>query len=73
MCDNPSCTSERILSVDAKCSDLCMLEFNGVQRSDYVPGDIGISDSEDYINFQYCLECGKVQGRFPIEDPEFAS
>jgi len=72
MCDNPNCTSERILSVDAKCNDLCMVDFNGAQRDDYVPGDIGISDNEDYISFDYCLECGKVQGKFPIDDPKFS-
>jgi len=49
-----------------------MVDFNGAQRDDYVPGDIGISDNEDYISFDYCLECGKVQGKFPIDDPKFS-
>jgi len=50
-----------------------MLEFNGAQKDGYVPDDIGVGDDEDYISLQYCLECGKVQGEFPIENPEFAS
>lgn len=70
MCDGVGCISERILSLNAKCSDLCMVEYQGNQHDGYVPNDIGVSDSEDYINIDYCLECGKIQGEFPIKDPD---
>lgn len=66
-----SCDSERILGVSAKCSDLCACDFNGFERDGYVPHDIGIGGG-DYIEFDLCLECGKVQGQFPLEDPEFS-
>ena len=68
-CDK--CESNRILSVGACCSDLCSVEFNGVGQSNYVPRDIGLGGG-DYVEFNVCLECGKVQGQFPIKDPEFA-
>lgn len=68
-CDK--CGSDRILGVGAKCSDMCTVDFNGVDQSDYVPRDIGLGGG-DYLEFDVCLECGKVQGEFPLEDPEFA-
>jgi len=37
--------------------------------NDYVPGDFGIGGG-DYIRFDYCLECGKIQGDFPLEITE---
>jgi len=65
------CGSNRILSVTAKCSDCCAVDFNGADQSDYVPSDCGIG-GYDYISFQLCLQCGKVQGEFPLDDPEFS-
>lgn len=64
------CESDRIINVGAKCSDLCNVEFNGVEHDGYVPSDIGIG-SGDYIDLDYCLECGKIQGKFPIKNPSF--
>ena len=69
-CDR--CQSERILEINAKCSDMCSVNFNGVIQSDYVPSDIGLGENEDYVNFDLCLTCGKVQGKFPLIDPNFA-
>lgn len=69
-CDR--CGSERILDIDAKCSDMCSTEFGGVQDCDYAPYDVGIGGG-DYVTFDLCLECGKVQGEFPVEDPSFAT
>jgi hypothetical protein len=30
----------------------------------YVPDDMGIGGG-DYVEFDYCLQCGQIQGRFP--------
>ena len=68
-CDK--CKSERILNVIAKCSDLSVMQFNGIEHEGYVPRDVGLGNG-DYIEFDVCLDCGKVQGTFPLEDPEFA-
>jgi hypothetical protein len=61
------CGSARILSVNAKCSDLCFVSINGHEKSDYVPDDLGIGGG-DYIELELCLNCGKVQGKFPLPE-----
>ena len=70
VCDQ--CGASRLLSVSAKCSDLChvMDPNDGERETDgYVPRDLGIGGG-DYLEFKYCLQCGKIQGSFPItEDP----
>jgi len=69
-CQN--CGKDRIVSVVAKCSDLCHAQFKNTEHEGYVPQGIGISDNEDYISFSFCLDCGQIQGNFPItEDPQF--
>lgn len=62
-----SCKSERIMEVSAKCSDMCSLQYHDMERHDYVPRDIGIGGG-DYIEFEYCLDCGLIQGEFPLEE-----
>jgi len=66
-CD--SCGSDRILSLNAKCSDRCTASFNGVHREGYAPSVANVSGG-DYVTPSVCLECGKVQGSFPVEGPE---
>ena len=53
-----------------KSSDLCHIEMGEAEYDGECPRDIGIGGG-DYINIDYCLECGKIQGNFPIEDPQF--
>jgi hypothetical protein len=72
-CD--SCDSIRLVSVEAKCSDCCDVQIGSASNTGYVPNDIGIGGG-DYIEMDYCLDCGKIQGDFPFEpsllecDPE---
>ncbi len=67
ICINPNCNSARIVAVMGKCSELFNVENrSGVGRYDgYVPIDLGIG-GEDYIEFSHCLECGQIQGKFPL-------
>ena len=68
-----NCGSDRLMAVSGKTSDLCATVFKGVGHDQgYVPGDIGMGDNEDYLDFTYCLECGMIQGEFPLPDPSFA-
>jgi len=67
-CDG--CSSDRLLSVGGKTSDLFNAEFHNVGYEGYVPSDLGIGGS-DYIEMEICLDCGKVQGILKAEDPEF--
>lgn len=61
------CESERIISVNAKCSDCCFCTINGHESDGYVPQDVlfGKGGWGDYVNFELCLECGQMQGSFP--------
>ena len=60
------CSSNRIASVSAKCSDLCIVEIAGVEHDGYVPKDMGIGGG-DYVEIDLCLDCGHAQGTWPLE------
>jgi hypothetical protein len=67
-CDK--CNSERVASIMGKCSDLSVINLLGIEHEGYVPDDVGIGGG-DYMRFDLCLDCGKVQGEFPLPDPKF--
>ena len=69
-CDN--CSSDRIVLVDAKCSDMCTIQYGGLEHMGYVPKEFGIG-SGDYIEMAICYHCGKVQGIKGITDEEIRS
>ena len=69
-CDK--CGSDRVISYSAKCSDLCFTRYKGKEYDGYVPRvDIDIDEYGDYLQPSICLECGKVQGKFPKCEPNF--
>lgn len=61
------CGSERVAHVSGKTSDMCYVQIAGKELVGYVPVDMGIGGM-DYLEFDYCLECGQIQGDFPIPD-----
>jgi len=62
------CGSERIAGIGAKCSDLCYTTLPGRKDIDgYVVDGLGIGGG-DYVEFDYCLDCGQLQGTFPITE-----
>ena len=65
------CKGKRILSITAKCSDLCVVENaeNMKEHQGYVPSLPNIGGN-DYIRMKVCLDCGQIQGGFPIKTPE---
>jgi len=63
------CGADRIASINAKSSDLNCVEIDGIEHDGYVPDDIGIGGG-DYVEFTWCLHCGKIQGDFPVPTPE---
>lgn len=65
------CGSERIISISSKSSDLNYFQYNGKEYEGYVVEDIGIGEGGDYIEFSWCLDCGQIQGNFPIEERDF--
>jgi len=48
--------------MDTKTSDGQYLTYN-----DYVPEDLNIGGA-DHISMTVCLDCGKIQGEFPIDE-----
>ena len=66
------CGSDRIMRINGKTSDMFDCSYASIEHQGYVPEGIVIGDGGygDYINFEFCLECGKIQGKFPITDDE---
>ena len=65
------CGSVRILAVGGKASDLCVVSIVSdgevYEHDGYVPSDINIGGG-DYIELDICLDCGTVQGDWPLTD-----
>ena len=59
------CGGLRLARVLARCSDRCGIDLAGGHRHGSVPPDLGIGGGDD-VRFAYCLDCGHVQGRFPL-------
>lgn len=61
------CQSKRVALINAKCADLCHFECDadGVERNDYPP-ELDSLATYKYIRIEICLDCGTVQGKFPI-------
>jgi len=64
-----NCKSNRLTDVSAKCSDLFNIKYKDGWKDGYVTGGIG---GGDYLEFQYCLECGQIQDKFPVKDPDLS-
>jgi len=58
------CKSNKVATVSAKCSDMCYWRLGHGERDGYVPTEMGIGGG-DYVEFDYCLDCGQLQGDWP--------
>ena len=67
-CDK--CSSDRLLTIGGKVSDMFNASFKTADYEGYVPHDLGVGGG-DYIEVEICLDCGKVQGIEKAQDPEF--
>ena len=61
------CKKDMLVKVQAKCKDMCRIQYNGNEYDGYTPGGIGIGGG-DYVEFTYCLNCGQIQDSFPMSD-----
>lgn len=61
------CEGERIANFGAKCSDMFDVQMGDKEHNGYVPGDFGIGGG-DYIRVEFCLDCGQMQGDFPLPE-----
>lgn len=64
-CSN--CESSRIADVRSKARDLSIFGYNNLEVDGYLPYGVGIGGG-DYCELSYCLDCGMIQGDFPISD-----
>ena len=60
------CASQRTASVMSHAQDRHVINIVGCEEYvDYMPHDLGIGGGND-CSFTYCLDCGQIQGRFPL-------
>ena len=64
------CESGRILSMISICYKEFFVDINGHKYEGHVLDGIGIGGG-DYVRFDYCLECGQIQGEFPLAKTDF--
>ena len=61
------CNSKRILKAGCKCSDMFYASIGDKEYDGYVPNDLGIGGRYgDYLDIEFCLDCGQLQGQFPL-------
>jgi len=60
------CGSERIVNILGHCVDECCIRLGNFEDMNYVPDDMEIGGGDD-LEFSYCLDCGKIQGEFPVQ------
>jgi hypothetical protein len=71
---NLTCCEKPIVIVfQAKCSDMCAVDIvepstekTLAMHEGYVPNDLGVGGG-DYVGFDYCGNCGKIIGEFPLD------
>lgn len=59
------CNSPRVAHLSAKSSDLNFVILGDAEHYGYVPEDMGIG-SDDYVELAWCLDCGQIQGFWPL-------
>lgn len=65
------CKSERVLSASGKSSDCNSGQIGRKEYvGDYIPEGLGIG-SGDYYEIDVCLNCGQLQGWFPLAISKF--
>ena len=66
-----NCNCSRLIDLNAKCNDLCFINIdNKYEHEGYVPSGLNIG-SGDYIKFKYCIDCGKIQGNWPLDVSDY--
>ena len=64
MCQNEQCKSKRLMDVVGKAADRQTQQI-GLMRND---GEIKVPHviDHDYLRFTVCLDCGQMQGTWPL-------
>jgi len=59
------CNSTRLLDVSAKASDCVSLRSGEYEHHGEMPDDVNLGGG-DYVRFTVCLDCGQIQGEYPL-------
>ncbi len=75
-CQRDSCKSFRIVTIEARCKDMCtvVMDFDDLVKevTSYPPSDMGFSSNGDSVEISYCLDCGQVHGsNWPLPETYF--
>lgn len=62
------CNSTRVMRMSAKCNDMFVARINGHEYDGYVIDGVDPIGGGDYLQFNVCLECGQVQGDWPVPE-----
>jgi hypothetical protein len=63
------CESDKIIGIIGKCADRFHATYKDEEYDGYVPEDLNIG-GDKYIEFDYCTDCGLIQGDFPISNSD---
>lgn len=63
------CKSARVIKFNGKTGDLCSVWLGRKESEGHVPYDMNIGGG-DYVRFYVCLDCGQMQGTWPVAQTE---
>ena len=64
------CDSGEVFYIHIECDDkCCFIKYKDFEKIGYVPFELGIGGGEIF-NIKVCLNCGQLQGEFPIDIPK---
>lgn len=66
------CGSDRVLTISGKCSDCSNAMYKDREHDGYVLYGVGLGGG-DYIEATVCMECGQLQGEFPISEEKVSA
>lgn len=63
------CNSQRLMHVQSHASDMHFVSIGEKEHQGYLPYDIGLDGGDD-LCMTVCLDCGQLQGEFPLPPTE---
>ncbi len=64
------CKSERVADISGWCQDRFTMSMGNEDFGPYyVPYGVEIGGGDE-LGFKLCLDCGQIQGKFPVDFPE---
>lgn len=65
------CNSERVINIEAHMERNVYTQYRGHEFVGGIPDSINIA-YKGHLDIDMCLECGQVQGTFPVADLDLA-